>query len=437
MISTVKSIYKKNFNFLHQITTGYGVIGINILVFAFLTPFMLNHLGKEQYGIWQLVNNIAMYFSMSSLGLSSAFYLEFSKHKNDQYMVQKLVNTIFFGYLFVSIVSFIIFIFILIQFDSLFIISKELIWESKCTFLISYLAFLVVFIFGFLDYMIYINHKITTRNITDIFKICLNGLGSILLIYLGYNIVAVAMLSLIANSGQMIFYYFVSKKYQTFNIRYSDFDFSYLKSLYKNGVYFFVYTVSTLVIMNTDNILISHLMGTAFVSIYAIIFRFVTISERFIFVITSVKGSKVSQFVSQQNYEAVYDMYKKVWLVTLGLSIGVAIFLSVFGMYILEIWLGKSADYDIVLIYIFSIFIVIHSLSSCTAWFMGNLNVIKVHSMVCVFEILANLGLSVLLFQYYGLRGIALGTVISHILVGSWFPTIYLVRHLKNKIQIL
>lgn len=426
---------KKHFNFLHQMATSYGAIAVNILIFAFLTPFMLKNLGKEQYGIWQLVSNISMYFSMGALGLGNAFYLELNLHKSDFAKTQKLINTVFFTFLFVGIFSLLFFGIIIYNFDTLFIVSADFLTKAKFTFLFSFLAFLVVFLFGFFDLILLLNHKITTRNIAEIVKICVNGLGSILLIATGFDIVSIAILYFICNASQIFYNFYISKKLQVFTLNFRYFDFNYLKTLYRSGIYFFIYTLSVLVIMNTDNILISHFMGAASVSLYAVIFRFVTISEKFIFVINTVKTPKVSAFIAQNNFSAVFDIYKKVWIVTFLTSTGVAIFLSLFGTKILEIWLGNRFEYDVILIYIFSVFIVFHSLSSVTAWFMGGLNIIKIQSIVSIIEIFANIFLSIFLYKDYGLRGIALGTLISHIVVSSWFPTWYLVKYLKNKIQ--
>jgi len=429
----LKDFIKKNFNFFHHLATGYSAIAINIIIFAFLTPYMLDTLGSEQYGIWQLVSNISMFFSMGSLGLSSAFYIEFARSKDDNEKSLKLINTVFFTYLMVGLISFIAYIFLLINFNRFFIINANYVMQAKFAFTFSYFAFLVIFIFGFLDLIIFLHNKITTRNIVEIFKICANGLGSIVLIALGFDIVAIAFLSLLTTILQIVFYYFKAIKLQTFHLSFLYFDFEYLKKLYKSGFYFFIYSVSALIIFNTDNIIISHFMGAEYVSLYAIIFRFVTISEKFIFVITSVKMPKVSQFIAQLKYSSVLDMYKKAWLVTLALSILVALVMSVFGLDILHLWLGDKYKFDIGLIWIFSILVVIHSLSNVTGWFLGSLNLIKNQSLISAVEVFSNLILSVILYQKYGLRGIALGTLISHIVVGSWYPGIYLLKQLKLK----
>lgn len=426
----------KHFNFFHHIVSGYGAVGINILIFGFLTPYMLHNLGKEQYGIWQLVSNISMYFSMSALGLGSAFHVEFAKIKSDIEKSQRLINTIFFAYLAVGAVSILGFLVLLSNFESLFIISDSLLAKAKLTFVFSYLAFLTTFIFGFLDVILFLHNKITTRNIIDIARISANGLGSLLLIYLGFDIVSIAVLSLFVVMCQYVYNYYFTKKLQPYRISFTYFDFTYLKSLYKSGFYFFVYALSGLIIFNTDNIIISHFMGAESVSLYAVIFRFVTISEKFIIVIAMVKVPKMSNFIASGNFTAVLDLYRKSWLATLGVSVAVAVFLSIFGIDILTIWLGDKLKFDIVLMWIFSAFIVVHSLSNVTAQYFGSLNIIKTQSAISTLEVVANLVLSVVFYHQFGLRGIALGTLISHILITSWYPGLYLLKYLNNKIKL-
>lgn len=59
-------------NFTRGLATGYFLLGINILYTALSVPLGLKYLGREQFGVWALAQQIAGYFLLLDLGMSAA-----------------------------------------------------------------------------------------------------------------------------------------------------------------------------------------------------------------------------------------------------------------------------------------------------------------------------------------------------------------------------
>ncbi|NDH68227.1 MAG: hypothetical protein EBY22_10085, partial [Gammaproteobacteria bacterium] len=59
-------------NFIHALGAGYVVIAVNIGYTAASIPLALHYLGKEQFGLWALAQQIAGYLMLLDLGVSSA-----------------------------------------------------------------------------------------------------------------------------------------------------------------------------------------------------------------------------------------------------------------------------------------------------------------------------------------------------------------------------
>jgi O-antigen/teichoic acid export membrane protein len=59
-------------NFVRGLSAGYLTIAVNIAYTAFSVPLALHYLGKEQFGLWALAQQIAGYLLLLDLGVSSA-----------------------------------------------------------------------------------------------------------------------------------------------------------------------------------------------------------------------------------------------------------------------------------------------------------------------------------------------------------------------------
>jgi O-antigen/teichoic acid export membrane protein len=62
---------------------GYALIGANILYTVLSIPLALRYLGKEEFGLWALAQQIAGYLLLIDFGLSTAVSRLLANHKND------------------------------------------------------------------------------------------------------------------------------------------------------------------------------------------------------------------------------------------------------------------------------------------------------------------------------------------------------------------
>lgn len=70
-------------NFMRGLATGYVFLGVNILYTAASIPLGLHFLGREQFGIWALAQQISGYFILLDLGMSSAVSRLIADKKSD------------------------------------------------------------------------------------------------------------------------------------------------------------------------------------------------------------------------------------------------------------------------------------------------------------------------------------------------------------------
>lgn len=87
-----------NISYLSQtyknIRSGWGAIGLVIILNIIVTPVVLNNAGKELYGLWFLIFNIISYFYLADFGITNAITRLYAKYKVlDKEKIQQLIST--------------------------------------------------------------------------------------------------------------------------------------------------------------------------------------------------------------------------------------------------------------------------------------------------------------------------------------------------------
>ena len=70
-------------NFIRGLGAGYLATAINIAYTAASIPLALHYLGKEQFGLWALAQQIMGYLMLLDLGVSSAVSRFIADRKDD------------------------------------------------------------------------------------------------------------------------------------------------------------------------------------------------------------------------------------------------------------------------------------------------------------------------------------------------------------------
>ena len=89
---------------LKNVTTGWMAFIIQVLVVLFITPFVINTLGKGLYGVWALVVSVMTFLNILDLGITSAMRRYYSRAigQNDPEQQLKVFNTSLVMFLLIS-----------------------------------------------------------------------------------------------------------------------------------------------------------------------------------------------------------------------------------------------------------------------------------------------------------------------------------------------
>ena len=204
------------------------------------------------------------------------------------------------------------------------------------------------------------------------------------------------------------------------------------RGLHKDIKNLFWHKIGSLVIFNTDLILISKLVSIEIVGIYASYQLIVQMISTIINIILNVIRPKIGRFVSKNLKEDNYSLFKKINLVFFI----VAIFFSYVTYQVINsfisLWLGEGVELKGITIQLLMINLLINIFRTIVEVFKETSGFFD-DIQAPILEAIINLVFSIILGIKYGLDGIIIGTIISNILVIMIYKPILVFKRCFDK----
>lgn len=385
---------------------------VNLVLFI-QNKYFVEYLGIEILGIMKLFSQLLQYLNIVEMGLGSAstFALYRPLAEKDYKQVSIILSTIKSTYNKIAVLLFILgllvtpllpFFMKVKSFDRMIYIYWILYVLNTIS---TYLFIKYVILFTANQKFIYV------RSIQSVSKIIYQILQ--IFIIIKYQSFMIFIILLIFDN---LTQYILFKRY--FNKNYSFIFFTKEKysGLNKNIKNLFWHKIGTLVVYNTDLILISKLASIEIVGIYASYQMVVQMIVTVVNIVINVIRPKIGKYIAVNSKESIYQLFKKINIIFLMMGL-----LFLFCSYILindfiSLWIGKEyilPNFTVKLICI-NIFIICFRVI-LDAFKDGSGFFDDIQSPIL--ESIINLIFSILLGIKYGLNGIIMGTIISNITI--------------------
>lgn len=384
----------------------YGILSV---------PILLDYFNENEYGVWSIINTIVIYLTTSNLGLNAAASILINKTESPDEKIL-IFKTSMKLIILVSLSFFIIILFaqsIFPEWIDFLEIPEEIYNESKKAINIMILATVLMLPFSIFTSGINGFYKNHIENRILIFGNILNLL--ILVFYINSSssltdlAIAIICSNLLLNILRIYFYYrikksidFKSKSTTTVNIVSN-------KSILSLGLQCLLGSIASMLILNTDNILIAYSLELKYVTYYAIIFKLFTILFTFNYIITSSLVPLIG--LNYSNKALVRLLYKNATqgIIILGGLFWIGAYL--FADNIIILWLGKSLEVNKNIFMVLGAYAYIFSQINLNNVILNTLGIIKLIPIITITEGVLNISVSLLLVDKLGLLGIALGTL--------------------------
>jgi len=322
-----------------SISSGYVLFLLNNVVALFLTPYILKFVSKEEYGLYILCIDFLAWVSFLDFGINKVMETK-AAHliaNEDFENLNQTINTALIIQVFIGILVIPLY-YILVYFG---LGDTHVKYVNIIIGFFSLSAGLSI-IKNLFSSVIVASRKIHLDNRIQIFVNLLQYILVIVLVpfidILGLAIINMLIFSLMLfRSG-----FRVKKLFPTFQPSVKSFDKNILNDVLKNGLFFSLSSIATLLLMKVDTFIIGKEFGLEKVASYYISIKLFMLSLKFIELLINNFRPHVSRMFIKKEFEKMKDFYEfsLLTLICFGtIFITLVIFLN---EYFVELWVGKS-----------------------------------------------------------------------------------------------
>lgn len=407
-------------NYIKQLKGSFVFKGLAIFASFLSIPLMIKYLGVELYGVWSTLLSIVSWIVLFDIGIGNGLRNKISESlaKDNKEEAQSYISTAYILVGFISIILFIIFLFVS-KFISWQMIFNTIILSNNELQTIVNLTVLFLFLNFWLSLINQIFNGLQKTSLVVFNQFLSNVLSlvSIVILYLFFesSLINLAFLygfSLVLSNSILSFWFY--KKNSEFIPEIKKYTRSYVKSISTLGFQFFIIQIAVIVIFSTDKILIIQLFGPEYVTSYDVLFKLFSTITVVHNILMAPLWAAYSDAYHRNDMEwlkkTIKQQLKIYFLVMLATMI-----LVLFAKPLIAIWIGNDLNIDMPLIISMGLFIAVSIWNNIFAYFVNAIGKLKVQINTSIVAIIINIPLSIyfIKFLHMELQGIILATCIS------------------------
>lgn len=431
----------KQINGSKQIKIGailsYAQVVVNIIITLLYTPIMIKFLGDSEYGLYNTIISMISMLSVLNLGFNSCYIRYYSQYKvqDNKEKIYKLNGLFLLIFLVIGLIALILGLFLTFNLRLIFaqgLTMAEYSIAQKLMFLLT-INLVVSFPMSVFSNIIATHENFVFLKAIGIFKSVFSPLLTIPLLFNGYGSIAIVLITVVVSIIVDVLYVLFVKLKLNQRFIFYGFEKGLFKSLLSFTVFIAIHIIADQFNWNVDKIVLGRYKGTTQVAIYSVGF---SLYAHYTSIGTPIAGLFVPRvntlIASDENLKEkngqLTRLFTKVgrvqWLI-LGLICTGYVF---FGKVFIKFWIGPGYEtsYYIGLLLIIpgSIDLIQH----LGIDIQRAKNLHKFRALVYLIMALVNIVISIVLCQYYGAIGAAIGTSMSLILVQGLVINIYLFK---------
>lgn len=398
-----------------NVSVNYLVTGTELLIGIFMLPFNVAHLGQSAYGLWVLVASITVYFSMLDLGYGVAQVRFAAKYRaqGDVNALNEIASTMFCMFSAVGLVTFLVALAIALNLQHVFPLTGDQVRTGRIVFLFISAYVALGFPFSVFGGIVNGFQRQYMNGAVAFVTAIIVALVNVAVLMAGYGLPELVA----ATTGVRILSYlaYALNAYRVFpplRIRPSYFKSERLREVTGFSVFILIIDLANKLNYSTDAIVVGAFLGTAAVAVWAVAQRLIEIVQR---ITDQLNGVLFPVVVDHSTVERV-DKLQKILIqgtrLSLAMVIPLATVLGLTARPLVMLWVGPNFEASINVIYILSLVVALRVGNATSTVILKGSGLHKFLAFSNLGMAASNLVLSVLLVRWYGLIGVAVGTLI-------------------------
>ena len=417
----------------------YVQMVLTMVISIIYTPYMIQRLGQNEYGLYNTVASTISMLSILNLGFSSGYIRYYSVYKKDNDIESiKRLNGLFIKiFLVIGLVALFCGLYIANHLDLIFKsgLTEDEYSLARLLMIILTVNLSISFPMSVFSSIINAHERFVVLKVVGIMKTVCGPLVTIPLLLYGFRSVAIVSVtvgfSLIADVIYVYYVLFILKE----KFIWHGYDKGLLKGLSIYTSFIAINMIIDQINWNIDKLVLARYKGTVSVAVYSVGYTLNTYYNMVSTAISGVFTPMIHGIVNEYKYHLelqrdhltqVFTRVGRVQLLILGLF-GTGLVL--FGKQFITVWAGKGFDEAYYVVLLLAIPATIPLIQNVGIEIQRAMNKHKFRSVAYSIMALLNLIVSIYLCQLWGPVGCAIGTGASMIIANGIIMNIYYHRH--------
>jgi O-antigen/teichoic acid export membrane protein len=405
------------------VVANYLHLGVGFLALVILTPVALQTLGAAAYGLWAVFNSLLGYFVLLDFGMSTATAKYTAEYRATARTpaLSRLVSTVLAAVLVAGGVVVAVFATLAPLVGRALGLPGALASEARLAFILLGVNVAVVLVGGVFGNVIYGHQRVDVWKLYAALQIAANAALSLVFLGLGFGLVGLMAAGLIANVALVGLYLaFLRRSGYGVVVDPRLADRAVFREIGPYSGRTFVLGLTNRLLHYSDFLVIALFLGTAAVAPYEVGYKVCFLTTYVFSVISSTLFPRFAALDARGEVAALRELYLRVVKGSLLVLVPIEIFLLVFGRTLLRVWVGPANALALDVFLVLVAMNVFHALGTPAAMLLQSIGRNRELMYSEIANAVLNVGLSVVLVQRIGLLGVAVGTVVAHLLTSFW-----------------
>lgn len=435
--------HKRTVNAKKNILGSLFVKSISVLTSFILVPLTIHYLNPINYGIWLTLYSVISWFGLLDIGLGNGLRNKFAESiaNNDKKNARMYLSTAYAMLAIIMGIACILFLIInqYLDWPNILNVDPTKVFELRKVMAILFGFFCLQLVVKLISSVLLADQKTaiagainTIASVVSLIVVyILTKTTTQSLIYLSFSI---GLINVVIPIIISIWFYKNNYKEYTPSLKYVDFK--YAKNLMNVGFMFFLFQSTALIVVATDNIIISQLMGAQSVTPYNIALKYLSPITILFNIISAPLWSAYTEAHVQNDMPWIKSITKKmmkVWLVIFLCSIPFVAISS----YIYSIWIEQEVNPPTLQLTIWvAVYVLISSWNQIFGNFINGVGKMRLAFYLTLVTAIINIPLCFFFADYlnWGLSGIIIASSVS-LLPDLIFIPIQYFKIVNNKAQ--
>ena len=375
-----------------------GIKGISMLISFLYVPLLLHSMNSENYGVWLTLTSLVSWIVIFDIGLGNGLRNKLAEAlaHNDDLLGRKYISTAYIVIFIVVVVLIAVFVLFYRYLPWVKILNAYSINEKELNslVLVVFVSFCFQFVFSLINSILYALQLPALSSLI----LLLGQLVSYMLVFVLSKVYFISSLFILGSVVSIVpplvlllsTFVIFKFKFNSLAPSFKYFEWNKVKDILSLGVKFFIIQIVSILLFQTNNLIVTHTIGNDAVVQYNIAYKYMYMIVMIFTIIVTPLWSATTEAYIKGDYLWIKNVVRKMRLVTSLMAVG-GFLMFVFSNVAYRIWIGESSveisGWTTFILYIYAVAMMLYGMYGYIINGIGKLwiQIVMTLSLACIY----------------------------------------------------